>query len=46
MVESPVVANSDSEVYSIDVVEYFVLKKKYEDREEMINCVCCHARKA
>jgi len=28
MVEPPVVANSDSEVYSIDVVEYFVLEKR------------------
>ena len=34
MVEPPVVANS----------KYFVPKKKYEDRVEMINCVRCHAR--
>jgi predicted NACHT family NTPase len=43
MVEPVFVRKSDTNVYSIDVVEYLVPKdkKKYEDREEMINWCRC-----
>jgi len=39
MVVLVVVTKPDPAVYSVDIVEYFVMKvkKKYEDREEMIN---------
>ena len=46
MVEPPIISKSDPEVYSVDVAEYFVPKKKYKDREEMINWTCYQTRNA
>lgn len=46
MVEPFIVIKPDSEVNSIDIVKYFVYGMNYEDREELINWICCQARKA
>lgn len=39
MVELAIVPTPDPEVFSVDIVEYFITKekKKYEDIDEMIN---------
>jgi len=48
MVEPAIVLKHDPEVYSVDIVEYFVSKekKKYEDIDEMNKWAHCQAIKA
>ena len=48
MVDLDVVPKPDPEAYSVDVAEFYVTKdkKKYEDRDEMINWARCQAIEA